>query len=141
MKKYVSHNVEETQKIAEDFAKTLKSGDVLAFTGGLGAGKTAFVRGLAKGLNVKGEVCSPTFSIVHEYIGKINLVHFDMYRVSSVDDLYTTGFFDYLDQNVIMAVEWSENISAVLPENTVYINICCDENEPDTRYITISSEG
>ncbi len=141
MKKYISHSTKETEKIAEQFAKTLKGGDVIAFTGNLGAGKTAFVRGLAKGLEVKGEVCSPTFAIVHEYIGKINLIHFDMYRISGEDDLYTTGFFDYLEQDVITAIEWSENISGFLPENTVYVDIACDENDKQTRYITTYHKG
>lgn len=136
MKTYLSHSVSETEQFACDFASTLKSGDVIAFIGGLGAGKTAFVRGLAKGLNVFGEVSSPTFSLVHEYTGDIDLYHFDMYRISDLDDLYSTGFFDYLETGAILAIEWSENILDALPENTIYVNIRpVGENE---REITVS---
>lgn len=123
MKTYLSHNVGETENFAAEFAKSLRPGDVIAFIGGLGAGKTAFVRGLAKGLNLEGEISSPTFSLVHEHSGNIPLYHFDMYRISDLDDLYSTGFFDYLDSGAILAIEWSENIEDVLPENTIYIEI------------------
>ena len=90
----------------------------------MGAGKTAFVRGLAKGLGVSGEVSSPTYAIVNEYRGDPTLYHFDMYRVSSVEDLFTTGYFDYLDQgDSILAVEWSENITESLPEETIFVDM------------------
>lgn len=136
MKTYLSHSVSETEQFACDFAATLHPGDVIAFLGGLGAGKTAFVRGLAKGLQVSGEVSSPTFSLVHEYSGEVDLYHFDMYRISDLDDLYSTGFFDYLEANAILAIEWSENILDALPENTIYITIRpVGENE---REITVS---
>ena len=112
MREYRTCSVQETEQLASEFAKELKCGDVVAFTGGMGAGKTAFVRGLAKGLGVSGEVSSPTYAIVNEYRGDPTLYHFDMYRVSSADDLFTTGYFDYLDQgDSILAVEWSENIT------------------------------
>ncbi len=123
MREYVSNSAQETEQIAAEFAKELKCGDVIAFIGGLGAGKTAFTRGLAKGLNVKGEVSSPTFSLVHEYKGNPSLYHFDMYRINSIDDVYSTGYFDYLDLNEIIAIEWSENISAILEDNTIYIEL------------------
>ena len=90
----------------------------------MGAGKTAFVRGLAKGLGVSGEVSSPTYAIVNEYRGNPALYHFDMYRVGSPEDLFTTGYYDYLDEGEsILAVEWSENITDSLPEQTIYVNI------------------
>ena len=116
--------MQETEQLASEFAKELKRGDVVAFTGGMGAGKTAFVRGLAKGLGVSGEVSSPTYAIVNEYRGDPTLYHFDMYRVSSVEDLFTTGYFDYLDQgDSILAVEWSENITESLPEETIFVDM------------------
>lgn len=111
----------ETEALASVFANALKPGAVVAFFGGLGAGKTAFTRGLARGLNVSGEVSSPTFALVHEYPGNPSLIHFDMYRVSSLDDLYTTGYFDYLDGDNILAIEWSENIEEALPEDAIRI--------------------
>lgn len=123
MKTYLSHSVAQTEAFASEFAKTLHAGDVIAFIGGLGAGKTAFVRGLAQGLEVSGEVSSPTFSLVHEYSGKLPLYHFDMYRITDLDDLYSTGFFDYLDAGAVLAIEWSENILDALPDETKYISI------------------
>lgn len=136
MREYISNSPKETEKIAASFAKELKRGDVIAFVGGLGVGKTAFVRGLCEGLNSSGEVSSPTFSLVHEYQGDIPVYHFDMYRINDLDDLYSTGYFDYLDLNGIMAVEWSENIASVFEENTIYVEIIrTDEN---SRLIKIS---
>lgn len=124
MRVYRTYSVQETEQLASEFAKELKRGDVVAFTGGMGAGKTAFVRGLAKGLGVSGEVSSPTYAIVNEYRGDPTLYHFDMYRVSSVEDLFTTGYFDYLDQgDSILAVEWSENITESLPEETIFVDM------------------
>ena len=124
MREYRTCSVQETEQLASEFAKELKRGDVIAFTGGMGAGKTAFVRGLAKGHGVSGEVSSPTYAIVNEYRGNPALYHFDMYRVESSEDLFTTGYYDYLDEGEsILAVEWSENITDSLPEQTIYINI------------------
>lgn len=123
MEPYYSNSVSDTEQFACELAKSLHPGDVIAFTGGLGAGKTAFVRGLAKGLGVSGEVSSPTFSLVHEYAGAVPLYHFDMYRITDLDDLYSTGFFDYLESGGILAIEWSENIQGVLPDHTIYIEI------------------
>lgn len=132
----ITHSTKQTQQLAAQFAHTLKKGDVIAFLGGMGAGKTAFVRGLAHGLDLVGEVSSPTFSIVNEYFGSCNLVHFDMYRVQNIDDLETTGFYDYLDsQNCILAVEWSENIQDELPKDTYFVQI--DILDCDTRHIKI----
>ena len=134
---FVSHSVAETESFAKELSAKLKPGDCIAYRGGMGAGKTAFTRGLAQGLDLIGEVASPTFSIVNEYLGKVNLYHFDMYRVESSDDLETTGFYDYLDSGRhILAVEWSENIDDALPEDTIYITITrVDEN---TRHITVT---
>lgn len=128
--KWVSTSVLETEEIGAQLAKTLQGGQVLALYGGMGMGKTALVRGIAKGLGLQTEVSSPTFAIVHDYGGRPPLVHFDMYRISGWEDLYTTGFFDYLDMGAILVVEWSENIEAALPENTVRLRISApEENE------------
>ncbi len=131
-------SVEETVALAKRFAHCLKAGDVIAYRGNLGAGKTAFTRGLAQGLHCKGEVCSPTFALVHEYPGEIPLYHFDMYRIADSDDLYATGYDDYLESGGILAIEWSENIEDVLPEKTIYITITTTGE--DSRTIEISSE-
>lgn len=123
MRHYHSTSAQQTEQIAAQLAKKLRGGDVLAFRGGLGAGKTAFVRGLAEGLGVTGEVASPTFSLVNEYRGNPPLYHFDMYRISTMDDLYFTGFFDYLENGSILAIEWSENISDWLPDGVITVTI------------------
>lgn len=123
MRHYHSTSAQQTEQIAAQLAKELRGGDVLAFRGGLGAGKTAFVRGLAEGLGVTGEVASPTFSLVNEYRGNPPLYHFDMYRISTMDDLYFTGFFDYLENGSILAIEWSENIADWLPDGVITVTI------------------
>ena len=127
---YFSNSTAETEAFAARIAKYLRRGDVVAFFGGLGAGKTAFTRGLAKGLQIDCDVSSPTFAIVNDYGGNPPLVHFDMYKVESWEDLYSSGFFDYLDMGAILAVEWSENIENALPEETVRVTIekCEGEN-------------
>lgn len=138
MQTYISHSEEQTEKIAFTLAEALTGGEVIAFTGDLGAGKTCFTKGIAKGIGYNGIVTSPTFAIVNEYSGgKFPLYHFDMYRISSWDDLYSTGFFDYLT-NGIIAAEWSENISAALPDNTIFVNI--EKIDENTRKITIDKE-
>jgi len=140
LKQYFSHSVTETQQIARDLAAQLRSGDVIAFTGGLGMGKTAFTHGLAEGLGIQAEVTSPTFALVNEYRGRERtLYHFDMYRVESFDDLYSTGFFDYLDQGGILAIEWSENIAGALPEDA--ITVAFEQIDETTRKITIEGGG
>lgn len=119
---FVSASPLDTERLAEQFATTLSGGEVIAFRGGLGMGKTCFVRGLARGLGFSGEVSSPTFAIINEYLGgRLNLYHFDMYRVENWESLYSTGFFDYLEAGGVIAAEWSENIEAALPDTTIYI--------------------
>ena len=140
MREYLSHSVQETQQIARELAGQLHSGDVIAYTGGLGMGKTAFTQGLAQGLGIDMPVSSPTFALVNEYRSKnITLYHFDMYRVESFEDLYSTGFFDYLDQGGILAIEWSENIADVLPEET--ITVAFTRIDDNTRKIQIEGGG
>ena len=115
-----SHSTADTESFAEKIGKIVTPGTCIAFFGGLGMGKTAFTRGLAKGMGIDCHVSSPTFAIVNDYGGNPPLVHFDMYRVTDIDDLYSTGFFDYLDDNSVLFIEWSENIISALPENTVF---------------------
>ena len=138
-KSLISQSVAQTEQIGASLAKLLRRGDVVAFFGGLGAGKTAFTRGLAHGLGVAGSVSSPTFSIVNVYPGSPMLCHFDMYRINGWDDLCTTGFFDYLEDDAVLAVEWSENIEAVLPEHAFSVTIETGGTENE-RTITIEGD-
>lgn len=110
--------------MAADFAKTVKKGTVIGFIGGLGMGKTAFTSGFVKGLGINADVSSPTFAICNEYIGNdCRVYHFDMYRIESWDDLYSTGFFDYIDSGAYILAEWSENVFGALPDDSVIIDI------------------
>ncbi len=139
MKTYISSSPEETQKIASELAKTLKGGEVIAFKGDLGMGKTCFTRGLADGLGFTGEVNSPTFAIMNEYKGgRLDLYHYDMYRISSWEDLDAVGFFDYCALGGVVAVEWSENIEAALSGEVITVTITrLDDNK---RNINVERE-
>lgn len=130
MKEIISNSYQETLSIASSFAKELPKGSIIGFIGGLGMGKTAFTTGFVKGLGIEANVSSPTFAICNDYIGDSNRVyHFDMYRVESWDDLYSTGFFDYLDTEAYIVAEWSENIFGALPDDAIIIEIeKLDEN-------------
>ena len=134
---YRTHSAAETEALGEKLAAHLKSGDVVAYRGGLGMGKTAFTRGLARGLGYEGRVTSPTFTIVNEYMGRLPLFHFDMYRLGDSEELFDIGWEDYLDRGGVCAVEWSENVSDALPQNTIYVEIR-REAEQDSRVITIT---
>ena len=118
---FTSRSPEETEELGRRLAQRLQGGEVIALFGGMGRGKTAFTRGLAAGLGSRDPVSSPTFALVQEYAGRLPLYHFDMYRIESWDDLYSTGFFDYLDSGAILAVEWSENVEAALPPHTICV--------------------
>ena len=135
---FLSHSAQETESIGEALAKELRPGDVLAFTGSLGMGKTAFTRGLARGLGCRGRVTSPTFTIVNEYEGAIPLFHFDMYRLGSSDELFDIGWDDYLARGGVCAVEWSERVSDALPGDTIFVDIARSEEGEDTRVITVT---
>ena len=124
MQEFVTHSYEEPLQMAADFAKTVKKGTVIGFIGGLGMGKTAFTSGFVKGLGISADVSSPTFAICNEYIGNdCRVYHFDMYRIESWDDLYSTGFFDYIDSGAYILAEWSENVFGALPDDSVIIEI------------------
>lgn len=139
MQTFISNNENETFEFAAQFAKQLQGGSVVAFTGGMGMGKTAFVRGALHGLNNQSRVSSPTFALVNDYGGTPTVYHFDMYRVCDADDLYSTGYFDYLTENSILFIEWSENITDCLPENTVFVTIEKGQHE-NQRIITVGTE-
>ncbi len=137
----ISKSPNETEEYAEKLGKHLNGGEVIAFFGGLGMGKTRFTSGLARGLGIDEYVSSPTFAIVNEYEGDIPLCHFDMYRITSFDDLCSTGFFDYLDNGSVLAIEWSENIENALPKDKlIKIEIFKGESD-DERIIRMSGEG
>lgn len=137
MSVYYTSGPAETFDLGKKIAESVGDGSVIAMFGGMGMGKTAFTRGLAEGLGIDPKnVSSPTFAIVHEYIGKRTLYHFDMYRIESWDDLYSTGFFDYLDSGGVIAVEWSENIENALPDGYIKISFKKGENDND-RIITV----
>ena len=120
---YITNSPEETEAVGAALGKILAPGTVIAYRGDLGAGKTAFTRGLARGLGYAEPVTSPTYTIVNEYLGgRLPLFHFDMYRLASSDDLWDIGWDDYLDRNGVCAVEWSENVSDAL-EDAILITI------------------
>ena len=121
-KVFVTTSEKETENVAILLASELKSGDFLAFYGDLGSGKTAFIRGLASVFCPGVRVSSPTYAIVNEYRGKTNIFHFDMYRITDDDSLYSTGFYDYFDRSGIIAAEWCENIPFALPDRYYEIN-------------------
>lgn len=135
---YYSNSVAQTVSIGKKLGEKLHKGNVVAYFGPMGMGKTAFTHGLAEGLGIdEKNVSSPTFALVHEYRGKSNtLYHFDMYRISTWDDLYSTGYFDYLDASEILAVEWSENIENALPEDCIKV-IFTPGNSENERNIEI----
>ena len=132
---YITNSPSETEAIGAALGKILRPGTVIAYRGDLGAGKTAFTRGLARGLGCRELVTSPTYTIVNEYLGgRLPLFHFDMYRLKSSDDLWDIGWEDYLDRGGVCAVEWSENVDDAM-ENAVYITI--EKLGDETRRITV----
>ena len=132
---FYSDSPEQTEQIGAALGKLLTPGTVIAYEGDLGAGKTAFTRGLAKGLGAKDMVTSPTYTIVNEYLsGRLPLFHFDMYRLTSADDLWDIGWEDYLERGGVCAVEWSENVTDAL-ENPIFIRL--EKVDENTRRITI----
>lgn len=135
---YHSYSPDETAKIAGDFAKTLKKGDCICMFGNLGVGKTAFVKGLAKGIGVTDILSSPTFTIVNCYEGALPLYHFDVYRIQDEEEMYEIGYEEYVYGDGISVIEWSENIKEILPKNRYEITLEKDyEKGDDYRMITI----
>ena len=133
---FITNSPFETEKVGEALGKVLRPGSILAYEGDLGAGKTAFTRGLARGLGATEQVTSPTYTIVNEYLsGRMPLFHFDMYRLASSDDLWDIGWEDYLERGGVCAVEWSENVADAM-ENA--ITVCIQQTGEESRKITIT---
>ena len=136
---YITLGAEQTEALGRRLGEILTPGTVIAYTGDLGAGKTAFTRGLARGLDIPERITSPTFTIVNEYEGgRLPLFHFDMYRLGSSDELFDIGWEDYLVRGGVCAVEWSENVDDVLDDNTVRIDIRRGDRD-DERRITVTN--
>ena len=134
--KITTETTGQTEIIGEKLGAALKTGCVIALFGQVGAGKTAFTRGLARGLDCAERVTSPTFSIVNEYHGRLKICHFDMYRITGADELYDIGWEEYISSGAVCVVEWSENIENILPDNAIRVKITpVSENE---RIIEIS---
>ena len=132
---FITHSPEETEKVGQALGALLQPGTVIAYTGDLGAGKTAFTRGLARGLGAKEQVTSPTYTIVNEYLsGRMPLFHFDMYRLTCADDLFDIGWGDYLERGGVCAVEWSENVAEAMEEP---ITVSIEKTGEASRRITI----
>ena len=138
---YLSHNEAETEALGARLAAVLTPGAVVAYRGGLGMGKTAFTRGLARGLGCTGRVTSPTFTIVNEYEGRIPLFHFDMYRLEDADAHFDIGWEDYLDREGVCAVEWSERVTEALPPDTLFVTIARHPEDENWRIITLEGGG
>ena len=134
---YLSHSAADTEELGRRLAAVLRSGDVVAYRGGLGAGKTAFTRGLAAGLGCTARVSSPTFTVVNEYDGPLPLFHFDMYRLSGAEELFDIGWEDYLSRPGVCAVEWSERAEDALPPGTVVVTLEHRPEEEDWRTVTV----
>lgn len=136
---YITNSPAETEALGAALAKTLLPGQILAYRGDLGAGKTAFTRGLARGLGAAEQVTSPTYTLVNEYLsGRLPLFHFDMYRLRSSDDLFDIGWEDYLERGGVCAVEWSENVADAL-DGAIWVTI--EKLGEDSRRITIEGGG
>lgn len=139
---YVTNSPAETEALGQRLAETLQPGDVIAYTGDLGAGKTAFTRGLARGLGITERITSPTFTIVNEYLGgRLPLFHFDMYRLGSSEELYEIGWEDYLARGGVCAVEWSEIVADALEEPCIRVDIRQGETENQRKITVEGGEG
>ena len=128
---------EETHEEGKNLASILNSGDVVALTGELGAGKTKFIQGICDGLKVSNSVISPTFTILNEYEGKLPVFHFDAYRLSGADDLLATGFEDYLLREGVCIIEWAETVKEVVPAGAIWVHIIQDQDKENMRELRI----
>ena len=133
---YITHSRAETVALGEKMAAVLPAGSLVAFTGGLGAGKTAFCEGLAKGLGCLDPVSSPTFAIMNEYRGEVPLFHFDLYRIGDPEELDGIGFEEFFEKPGVMLIEWSERVQQLLPPHTIVVTLQ-NPGYDDTRRITV----
>ncbi len=136
----VTKSENETRAFAKEVAEKLRAGDVILYSGEMGAGKTAFTKGIAEYFGTEEEVTSPTFALVHEYPARIPIFHFDLYRISGFDELYAVGFYDYLDRGGVIAVEWSENVPDLEDELENVIKVCIEKLSENERRITVSGK-
>lgn len=134
---YISHSVSETEAFGTQLARQLRPNSVVAFRGGLGMGKTALTRGIARALGYTGRVTSPTFTITNEYLGETPVFHFDMYRLGDSDALFDIGWEDYLERGGVCVVEWSEIVEDALPEDAIVVSIARGEHDNE-RIITVT---
>ena len=135
---FITNSPEETERVGAALGAVLAPGSILAYEGDLGAGKTAFTRGLARGLGATEQVTSPTYTIVNEYLsGRMPLFHFDMYRIEDDDELYSMGYYDYVDSGAYCIVEWSENIESSIPSDAIFVTISRCEDDENKRNINI----
>lgn len=135
MGRYITRSAQQTAALGEKLAATLSGGEVIAFTGGLGAGKTTFCRGVAAGLHSRDEVSSPTYAIVNLYRGPVPFAHFDAWRVQGPEDLEAAGYYDFLDAGAVIAVEWSEQVAGLLEKPLIRVDIAV--LSPEERQIDI----
>lgn len=144
MQRFITKSESETALRAEEICKKIPAGSIVMFTGEMGAGKTAFVRGALNAYQNSAHVSSPTFALVNDYGGTPHLYHFDMYRVNDENDLYSTGFFDYADENSILFIEWSENIRSFIEDYYAdrIVNIAIEKTgNENERIITVEGEA
>lgn len=137
MERYISNSANDTVKIGSEFAVRLRPNDGVLYKGEMGAGKTYFTKGIAKAFEITEEVTSPTFALINEYYGKINIFHFDLFRIDSFDDLYAIGFFDYFDRNGVLCIEWSENIPDLAQSFDRVYEVSITKTGEESREITI----
>ena len=137
MEEFISKSEQDTISFAKEFAKNLKTGDIIVLTGELGSGKTKFTQGILENFGLENEISSPTFTIVNEYKkDNINIYHFDVYRIEDIDEFYAIGFQDYFDSGICI-IEWGERIEEVLPTHYTKITFSKDENNLDYRKLII----
>jgi tRNA threonylcarbamoyladenosine biosynthesis protein TsaE len=137
MKKYRTKNEAETKSFGEKIGKDLSGNEIICLTGDLGAGKTTFVKGIAKGVGINEIITSPTYMLVNEYYGINDIYHFDAYRVSDSDEFIEIGFFDYLGREGIKIIEWADIIEDIIPDNALWIEILKTDKNPDEREIKV----
>lgn len=140
MLKVISRNTEQTNKLGERLGKVLQQGDIICLTGDLGAGKTAFTKGIGEGLEVSEFITSPTYTIINEYNGRIPLYHFDVYRLEGVEEMYELGYEEYFFGDGAVVVEWADIVKEIIPNERLWITILRGKEE-DTREIIIEATG
>lgn len=142
MKKYHVYSAEQTAELGRRLGSILQKGDCVCLTGGLGTGKTAFTGGIAKGLDISGYITSPTFTIVNEYYGRLPLYHFDVYRIGDPEEMFETGYYEYISGDGVTVIEWADLIKEILPSDRIEVNIeKTDFEGTDSRIITIEFIG